>query len=380
MMGGYVKKGMQEASAVMIERMRRKAELLDEGRLVAMFEDGKLKTTRPTAAATFDSERPLPSPSTSAPGSPQPMSTPQFESRDLKSPGFTKYHNLVGRNESVRSSAYIPSYQQGGYNGPQYYQQGVELPASYPSNEQQQGQQGFVSELPGSYYQQQPNNNLYPQPLKPQGQSFRAELAGDTNLAPPQASQDYKQPTPPNGTHPAYQQGSSPQPSPRLPPPTNSGAPSPRLPASNGHPSPNPSQRSNSGYQITNPDQQQQQRPASYQQQERPASYHRQSSNNSNSVQQWQQSVANDTPIDDNYYRNSRHSHTNPPAEPDHQRFSSLAIGQQPPSQPQQQQQYSDASDDRTSLPSQTAKCPVCGLFEGDEKAVSHHVSKAHFQ
>lgn len=50
----FVKKEMQNASATMIARMKRKAELLDEGRLLALFEDGKLKTTKANTANMFD--------------------------------------------------------------------------------------------------------------------------------------------------------------------------------------------------------------------------------------------------------------------------------------------------------------------------------------
>ena len=41
-LSGFVKKEMKAAAGVMVDRMTRKAELLDEGKLHAMFEDGKL--------------------------------------------------------------------------------------------------------------------------------------------------------------------------------------------------------------------------------------------------------------------------------------------------------------------------------------------------
>lgn len=52
--GPFVKKTTQEALGQMIDRMKRKAELLDEGRLLAMFENGKLKTTKAAAPKVFD--------------------------------------------------------------------------------------------------------------------------------------------------------------------------------------------------------------------------------------------------------------------------------------------------------------------------------------
>ncbi|EGP84485.1 uncharacterized protein MYCGRDRAFT_75855, partial [Zymoseptoria tritici IPO323] len=47
-LASFVKKETKEATGKMIERLARKAELLDEGRLHAMFEDGKLKTAKPS--------------------------------------------------------------------------------------------------------------------------------------------------------------------------------------------------------------------------------------------------------------------------------------------------------------------------------------------
>ncbi|KAF2723778.1 hypothetical protein K431DRAFT_205827, partial [Polychaeton citri CBS 116435] len=46
-LAGLVKKEMKSAANVMVERLTRKAELLDQGQLQAMFEDGKLKTVNP---------------------------------------------------------------------------------------------------------------------------------------------------------------------------------------------------------------------------------------------------------------------------------------------------------------------------------------------
>ena len=328
----------------MVDRMVRKAELLDEGRLHAMFEDGKLKTSKPSGAPTFD-DKALPSPG-SPPGSPPPFGSAEFKRADtfsvaggMKSPaldakGFGRYRDIIGRSPSTASSArtstYLPAYQQAGYQGPDYARPGAELAGVAESG----GQQNFVSELPGSYYHpQDQNNNLYPQPPKSSGpQSFMAELPGDSSLQAP-GFQDHK-PAPPNATHPAYQQR-SPQPSPRLP--SNPGTPPPNR---------------NSSYRVSNPDPSP--RPEASRQ-----------SSQSNSMQDWHRSVASDQPIDSSYYRNGRDSNPGP-IEPDHQRFSTLSIQQ--------------SVDDRDALPSRVSKCPVCGLFEGDEAAVSHHVSRAHFQ
>ncbi|KAK5165602.1 uncharacterized protein LTR77_009131 [Saxophila tyrrhenica] len=354
LVGGMVEKEMKSASKVMIDRITRKAELLDEGKLHAMFEQGRLKTSKPSGDPTYV-DRPLPSPG-SPPGSPLPVGTPEtgfqseFKSPNVDSKGFGRYHDVApDRNGSVRASQYAPAYQQTGYQGPDYSRPGAQLPGQYP-------QQSFVSELPGSFYQPQTVDNLRPAPLRPGSQPqsqhvFRAEMMGDTNfLHPQQANQTYDaKPPSPGQIHPAYQQQQhqqqqqqqSPQPSPRLSY-QQSPQPSPRLPSQQNIPS---RHSSNSSYQVTNPD---------------PPPTNRQSSN----VEQWQRSVQSDQPIDGNYYRNSRNSHSGQPMEPDHQRFSNLSI----------QHNANDAPP-----VSRSAKCPVCGLFEGDEKAVSHHVSKEHF-
>ena len=360
---GFVKKEMKDASAAMIERLRRKAELLDEGKLHAMFEDGKLKTARPTNASTFD-QRPMPSPGMPSPGgtaspsgsgSPAPMFSPDSRysyqaqpSPALDQKGFGRYHD-VARAESVRSSVYTPHYQQQGYRGPEYTHNGAQLPGSE--------QKGFVSELPGSYYQPQQQNSLYPQPLKPQGPSFRAELLADTEYTQQRpvsqiSSQagsvstpatQYSNMTPPT-QYQAYNR--SPQPSPRLPSQqhmpsrdslnsgyqvTNPGGPqpSPGLPSQQNMP---PQNSSNGGYQVANPD--------------GPPQSNRQSSQGY-SVQEWQRSVQNDQPIDGSYYRNSRPPDT-AVEPPDHHRFSNLSIQQN--------------ANDAPAQSSQTCKCPICGM------------------
>lgn len=390
---GFIKKEMKDASAAMIERLRRKAELLDEGKLHAMFEDGKLKTAKPTGAPTFD-QRPMPSPgpsewSTNSPsGSPAPpvfspdsqWSQPQ-RSPALDSKGFGRYHD-VARAESIRSSvyapsSYAPSYQQQGYRGPEFAPTGAELPVEY---------KGFVSELPGSsYYQSPQQNSLYPQPLKPQGPTFRAELLADTEYQRRPSSQLSSQAgsvsTPPtqysNATPPTQYQAynRSPQPSPGFPPQQNN------VPSRNS---------SNSGYQITNPEanqlptepnrqssqghtlhdsqqpsEQSRQSSQSYaanDTQQQPSQQNRQSSN---PMQEWRQSLQGDKPIEGSYYLNSRPLDT-AVEPPNNLRFSNLSIQQN--------------SNDAPARSTQTCKCPICGIFEGDETAVSHHVSKAHVQ
>ena len=404
----FVKKETKEAIGIMVDRISRKAELLDEGKLHAMFENGMLKTAKPNMDPTFD-ERPIPSPhSGSPPGSPAPS---QFSRADtysthsgLKSPpldakGFGRYRDIARegsvREGSIRSSQYIPAYQQSGYGGPQHTNSGAGLPG-------QGAPTAFVSELPASTYfvpqdqqqqqqqqrtQQYPKNSLYPQPLKPGGGGmvFRSELPGDTYM-PAQAQQQPQQqqqqqpasqeskPHPPlEHQHPANRSPSSQQNSPALQPRPLSET------DRNGS--------SQSAYRVANPDTR---RPDSGQARQ-----------SSSSVQQWQASLQADLPIEDSYYRNARSAQgqtdqQNPQSQqstsqqqqrsswqqrstsqagdgglniqPDHQRFARMSM------------QEPGSTNAQNGGAGRISKCPVCGMFEGDEVAVSHHVSKAHFQ
>ena len=184
MIGGFVKKEMQSASASMVDRMKLKAELLDKGELLAMFENGKLKTS----IATAEDMKPQAN-RVSTMGTAEPKDSPRFQPVDtlqsqqsahpVDSKGFARYDSAPGNPSSGRNS-YIPAYQQTGYQGPPL----VEAPENTV-------QQGFVSELPGNYYHPyqppQPQNSIAPQTSKPQ-QTFRSELPGNMTLPPPPPS------------------------------------------------------------------------------------------------------------------------------------------------------------------------------------------------
>ncbi|KAF2482890.1 hypothetical protein BDY17DRAFT_265048 [Neohortaea acidophila] len=344
LMASFVRKEMQEASRVMIDRMRRKAELLDEGKLLAMFQNGELKTSKPGqgAAAT-----PLPPP--------EPISDGEYSS------------SLSSRNSYATMNQQPPPDQQ-----------------RRLSDKQGQGHYGVTPiELPGEYYhpqQQSGQANPQQQPL-----AFRYELPGDNSLYPP----DLKPRPPPNATHPAYQTRSSPLSSPRL--------------SSAGSASTNPSARSS--YQAYNPEQaqqqqQQQQSQQQPQQQQNPTGTPRVTSHqsipeepgaaapSSPSSGQHPQIQRNASSGDENYYHNySRLRPPQPaaPPEPDHQRLSTLSI-----SNPSMGRSTSNSSsyygDEAGTMSTQqssgqqsvVATCPVCKTFQGDEPAVGHHVEVTH--
>lgn len=338
--------------------MKRKAELLDEGKLHAMFENGKLKTAKPTdqPPPMEDGERSVPSPVGSPPGSPLPTpSSPYSQQAETFKPGFTHYGSLVGRHTSQSARAsYIPPWQQQGYMSPDRQRPVSDMPGyqQYQQGSGQYEQQNIISELPGEFYQPQQADRLHPQSAKPPNaqQSFRSELPGDTSLHP-----DAQNRRSSSQTSPGYSnQGGYAQASPRMP--SSQGSPSNSARSSSNQVNSSDQQQTHyAAYQVVNPEEQQSGAGA------------RQSSQSN--IQEWQRSVQNDAPIDENYYYNSRHSHGGSQSysrEPDYQRMSNLSIQQ-------------NASDDRGALPSQrTSKCPLCGIFEGDETAVSHHVAKAH--
>jgi hypothetical protein len=123
-MVGFVKKEMQAASKKMVERLVKKAELLDAGALQGMMENGKLKTHNPQDRRTNDQKSPHPSPGQPSPT--QPYQMPMSPTRNSTFP-----HN--------------PNQQQ--YIPPQHLL----------------GQNNIVMELPGDYYHPQASpNHLHP--------------------------------------------------------------------------------------------------------------------------------------------------------------------------------------------------------------------------
>ena len=357
---GFVKKETKAATGTMIDRLTKKAELLDEGKLHAMFENGKLKTSKPNQAPTFV-DRPLPSPGSEmgsgGPASPglRSDSASIYSSPAQDQQGFGNYHDIVGRHNSHRFSSYVPGYQQNGYNGPDY--------AKPPLPE--------INELPGSFYHpEQQSPGLYPPPLKPQGQSFRSELPGDYTLAPPPLSAAKRRST----STMSSQHHPSPQPSPGLP--HRSPLPSPALPDRR-------TSTTSSTYAITNPD------PAA----PLPYPHHHPHRNSTASAH----SGAPNDPISERHrHHGSAPPEEDPPTqrpsnaaraaaaapsqilEPDHQRFSHLSI-QGRPYESSAAAAAKGEQQDAGAGAGTVSQCPVCGLFEGDEAAVTHHVSKAHF-
>jgi hypothetical protein len=129
-MVSFVKREMQAASKKMVERLVKKAELLDSGVLQGMMENGKLKTHNPQDRRTNDQKSPHPSPNQPSPT--QPYQMPMSPTRNSTFP------NQLGQQQQQQQQQYIP---------PQHLL----------------GQNNVVMELPGDYYHPQSSpSHLHP--------------------------------------------------------------------------------------------------------------------------------------------------------------------------------------------------------------------------
>lgn len=155
----FVKKEMQKSSATMIARMKRKAELLDDGRLLAMFENGMLKTTRAGTMNMYDSQ--------GAPGSPMPGSSaaPQPSPRsDTFSAAPGRYSDLHNARSVHRNSGQ-PGYQ---YENADSIGRGPTGPVAEMSAEEKPK---FVAELSGSMPSYSPSEGARSRPASFQNPS-----------------------------------------------------------------------------------------------------------------------------------------------------------------------------------------------------------------
>jgi hypothetical protein len=389
----FVKKEQKAAAGVMVDRLTRKAELLDEGRLHAMFEDGKLKTVNPSIQGRDNMtlnhrDTMVKSPVPDSPGS--PGTAPSIFSASSK---YENYHDLVDRrsSRSQRMSTYAPSYQQPGYNGPE----------SNNSHQAYGGASKSIPEAPiemeGSYYHPQQQQNPQhqgqnPNLLNPNGMSFSAELA-DTSVPaspqPPTADSPGAQRPAPLNPHRNSNTVPSPQPSPALANRQSSSGSSPQI----VHPA-----HRNSGSSHNRPYNPAEHQQAPTQPQSSPQLLQAEHRNSATSSQY---AVTNPDRDEGFYSRNPSQRSANSAAEQQQQyQPQSSPYQQQAPyqnqgqGQPQQQKGLADmvrglgiqdsaraGGADATQFGNHqgaVTKCPVCGNFEGDEQAVSFHVSK-HF-
>lgn len=171
-MVSFVKAQLKAASKEMVDRIIKKAELLDSGELTAMIENGKLRTQNPNDRSRFTGGLAAASPPDSPSsmyhpgGGPQPPMSPGIPYQvprpvSYQVPPTAQQHQQYNRPGS--SASHQSGYQ---YSKPPGHLQASELPyhASQPSNQ-------IVMELPGDMYHPQPSPRLQPPQPSPGMQS-----------------------------------------------------------------------------------------------------------------------------------------------------------------------------------------------------------------
>lgn len=184
-MVSFVKAQLKAANKEMVQRIIKKAELLDAGVLKAMMEDGKLKTVNPN-----DRSRTPAVPASADPKRQSSIHHP-YAMPLQKSPQMAQANNMPPN--------YSPSY-------PQY---------AYPAASPQPQQQMYDPRQ--SVYQQQQHSPYAPPPIPPKEQMVIMELPGDF---PPQTSP---------GLYPSQQPSPGYRPNSMSSDPRWSGQPSPSL-------------------------------------------------------------------------------------------------------------------------------------------------------
>jgi hypothetical protein len=219
-MVGFVKKNLVNAHAVLVDRLLKKAELLDAGVLQAMMEEGRLKTINPAvrdsfAKASYMPQSPqLPSQTLPGPLSPQ-MLSPQMQPRQMEysqmqsaqtfsPPTHSPYHSYyadpkIGNHPAFRSQddasrqnddnrhsshGQLPPYQDNGaYHNDMAKTTHLQTSTSVPTFARQAQHapppsRQFTAELPGStYHPSQQSPNLAP---TDQRNSVVTELSGSS--------------------------------------------------------------------------------------------------------------------------------------------------------------------------------------------------------
>ncbi|KAI1417080.1 hypothetical protein F5Y13DRAFT_153669 [Hypoxylon sp. FL1857] len=159
-MVGMVKAQMKAASKEMVERIIKKAELLDAGVLQAMIEDGKIKTFNPNDKTYTGG---LGAGMRSPPLSPaSPFQPPMSPSMPYQVPRPISLQQ--GSRPGTASSMSYPAHWQAqfqqlnSYDQSKVHQQYAEL----PNNQTAPNTQGAIMELPGDFHHPQSSPHLQP--------------------------------------------------------------------------------------------------------------------------------------------------------------------------------------------------------------------------
>lgn len=155
-MMSFVKSELQKACKDMVDRIIKKAELLDSGALQAMFENGKLRTVNPNDRSN------LPDAHSLARGS-----TPLSPAASIVSPRLGHTSTFYNPESMVPPAPQSPPLPQ---RSPQQYVQGYHAPPAAPK------QHSMVLELPGDYMYMNPGGIPSPQPSPALQQSQRSSM------------------------------------------------------------------------------------------------------------------------------------------------------------------------------------------------------------
>lgn len=181
-MVGFVKTQLKAASKEMVDRIIKKAELLDAGVLQAMIEDGKLRTINPN-----DRSSTMPGPGLPPPGSP-PMS-PSVPYQIPRPSSMQRHHSRPGTAGSQANSGSNPNAYPMSPN--------PNAPPNKPGA-------SFALELPGDFYYPPASPGLQPPPPPSSPGHARQSSASDQSFrSSPDPSHRWSQSQPSPGFPPS---------------------------------------------------------------------------------------------------------------------------------------------------------------------------------
>ena len=170
-MVSFVKKEMKASSRTMVDRLVKKAELIDSGVLSAMFDEGKLKTLNPAdRSQTFQQQGHYSPSGMLSPSMPQ-SGYPQSPNMHPHNPQ-SAYSRQSMHGADPRQSMYGQGSPQMQYNQPQM---------QYNQPQMQSSSQGLAIEMPGStHYMQPPQSQQQLHPNNPRFSSAVSELSANS--------------------------------------------------------------------------------------------------------------------------------------------------------------------------------------------------------
>ncbi|KAL2691387.1 hypothetical protein Neosp_001772 [[Neocosmospora] mangrovei] len=204
-MMGFVKAESRKASVEMVNRMVKKAELLDAGILKGMFEDGKLKTINPADRSSVANNQFLRQQTMAAdnqfPPGPAPMSPAPLYSQPYQYPAQQQQPQPSPTYQYARPGTSGSQYPQSPYQMQQAQAQAQTPPPPFqntnnyaPPIPPKTSMQTIPMELPGDYYHPQRSPSLHQSQPSPNlaANSYRNSTASQVSYDPrwshPQAS------------------------------------------------------------------------------------------------------------------------------------------------------------------------------------------------